>query len=63
MDENFIKNFFNCSSYETINLIKSYIPTRKYVNFNININETMDITVWIILMIITVFVYIILPKK
>ncbi len=45
MDENFIKKIFNCSSYETINLIKSYIPTRKYVNFNININEITDVTV------------------
>ncbi len=32
-------------NYETQNSIKSYIPTRKYVNFNINIDETTDVNI------------------
>ncbi len=43
MNDNLIKQHFNSSSYEEENLIKSYIPTRKYVNFNINIDETTDV--------------------
>ena len=45
MNDDLIKQHFLCSSYKTENLIKSYIPTRKYVNFNINIDETTDVNI------------------